>query len=284
MATAADILNVARKEIGYSRWNDPNPGTKYGRWYAKDHGSYYGASGVPYCAMFVSWVFATAGGKCAGLPEAYCPYLLNKARKENRVRGNKKAAQPGDVVLFNWDGGVVDHVGIVEVNKGGYVQTIEGNTNNGQVLRRTRSWSTIEAIVIPYYDSTPSTNAAAKPPVRSGSIAVDGYWGSETSRKVQTAMGTPVDGIISGQTKDTKTYFWSRGGGWDFSGGSSLVIRAIQKKVGAKVDGYAGPETARKMQTYLINKGYSCGASGVDGYFGPASVKAFQRALNDGNF
>ena len=61
MATASEVLRIAAGEIGYSRWTDPQPGTKYGRWYAQSHGSYYGASGVPFCAMFVSWVMSRAG-------------------------------------------------------------------------------------------------------------------------------------------------------------------------------------------------------------------------------
>ena len=35
MATPNDVLNIAAKEVGYSRWTDPQPGTKYGRWYAE---------------------------------------------------------------------------------------------------------------------------------------------------------------------------------------------------------------------------------------------------------
>ena len=60
MATAQDLIELARGEVGYSRWDDPLPGTKYGRWYEeqvdKDPDNYdFGASGVAYCAMFVSW-------------------------------------------------------------------------------------------------------------------------------------------------------------------------------------------------------------------------------------
>ena len=38
-------------------------------------------NGVPFCAMFASWVFDQAGAKCAGLPEAYVPYIKSKAKK-----------------------------------------------------------------------------------------------------------------------------------------------------------------------------------------------------------
>lgn len=155
--TAASVLSVARGEIGYCRWDDPAAGTKYGRWYAQGHGSYYAQSGVPFCAMFVSWVFAQSGATCAGLPAAYCPYVLNDARGAGKVLADKTRARPGDVVLFDWDGGVVDHVGVVETNAGSYVQTIEGNTTiggrSGSVGRRTRAWSQVAAVVRPSYSS-----------------------------------------------------------------------------------------------------------------------------------
>lgn len=152
--TAASVLAVARGEIGYSRYNDPEAGTKYGRWYAALTGSsYYGTTGVPYCAMWVSWVFAQAGATCAGIPEAYCPYIRNKARSAGATLSDKTQAQPGDVILFDWGtDGVEDHVGIVEVNCGSYVQTIEGNVS-GAVARRTRAWSDVTYVIRPSYDN-----------------------------------------------------------------------------------------------------------------------------------
>ena len=145
MATASEVLRIAAGEIGYSRWTDPQPGTKYGRWYAQSHGSYYGASGVPFCAMFVSWVMSRAGQAFPGLPAAYVPYVLSAGRSR---AVSTRSAKPGDIVIFNWDGGVVDHIGFVEANHGSYIQTIEGNTNNGRVARRTRAWNTLSLIHI----------------------------------------------------------------------------------------------------------------------------------------
>ena len=53
--------------------------------------------------------------------------------------------QPGDIAIYNWDGGVPDHIGIVETYLGGGEFTaIEGNTaigndsNGGEVMRRER--------------------------------------------------------------------------------------------------------------------------------------------------
>ena len=34
MATVEDVLNIARGELGYYAPDDPEPGSKYGRWMA----------------------------------------------------------------------------------------------------------------------------------------------------------------------------------------------------------------------------------------------------------
>ena len=52
---------------------------------------------------------------------------------------------PGDIAIYNWDGGVADHIGIVEADLGGGTfHAVEGNTavgndsNGGTVMRRLR--------------------------------------------------------------------------------------------------------------------------------------------------
>ena len=165
MATAEQALAIAANEIGYSRWEDPQPGTKYGRWYADYTGeSYYGTSGVPYCAMFTSWVLYNAGVSAEGLPGAYVPWILSANRNNARMVLNEDAL-PGDLVMFDWNhDGVADHIGLVEVNhpEGNWMQTIEGNTssgnsgsqsNGGGVYRRSRSYSSIIGVARPYYDT-----------------------------------------------------------------------------------------------------------------------------------
>lgn len=164
MATAKEVLAIAAKEIGYNRWDDPQQGSKYGRWYAQKTGSpYFGQNGIPFCAMFVSWVLDQAGQQCAGFPGASCTAILNAAKKAGLVIPNKRNAIPGDIALFDWDprsGNGVDHIGYIELNKGSYVQTTEGNTssgnsgsqsNGGGVYRRTRSWDSIAYVIRPPY-------------------------------------------------------------------------------------------------------------------------------------
>lgn len=277
--SAADVIRIAAAEVGYSRWSDPEAGTKYGRWYAEQTGSsYYGTSGVPYCAMFVSWVMARAGARCEGIPGAYCPWIVNAGRKAGKLvsAANAKA---GDVVLFDWEGdGTSDHVGFVERNSGGVLRTIEGNTNNGAVARRTRSYGTVCGVIRPDYDGT----AANAPEEDGGEYEVDGVWGPDTTRGVQAALGTTQDGIVSDQYAG---YRASNPGlssaSWEWHGKTSLgsdMVRALQRKVDATVDGVAGPKTFRALQAYLGTAQDGCISNPS------ACVKALQKRLNEGTF
>jgi hypothetical protein len=278
---ANDVLSVARGEIGYSRYTDPAAGTKYGRWFAQQTGqAWYGATGVPYCAMFVSWCLAQAGARCAGFPGAYCPSILNAARAAGRVVSSRNA-QPGDVVLFQWDTGDVDHVGLVERNFGSYLQTIEGNVS-GKVLRRTRSWGVVAAIVRPYYDSVTTQKPSTSTGTSSGKLAVDGYWGSGTTRRLQQFFGTPQDGVVSSQNA-----YWKNAGitaglttGWEWVSNptGSTVMRAIQARIGAEADGILGPGTIKALEAHYGTE--------QDGRLDSPSltVQKMQAALNRGQF
>lgn len=159
MTTASKVLEIARKEVGYCRYDDPERGTKYGRWYAELVGDKaFGANGVAYCAMFASWVLAQAGVKCAGMPGAYCPSIHHsQTLAASQLR-------PGDLVLFDWeDDNVDDHIGIVVSNDAAAktIRTIEGNTSGGRVAERTRAYSTICGGIRPAYDGQGSTGALA---------------------------------------------------------------------------------------------------------------------------
>lgn len=185
MATASDLLKIARAEVGYDRYSDPERGTKYGRWYESEvdgAGGYdYGANGVAYCAMFVSWVLARAGVKCAGFPGAYCPSIHHK---QTLAAAQLKA---GDVVLFDWgDDGIDDHVGFVVSNdtKAKTVKTIEGNTSGGKVAERTRAYSTICGGIRPSYTGSAATPSTAAKAVTKALVAkvADGGYGNDPDR------------------------------------------------------------------------------------------------------
>ena len=116
MATASEVLRIAAGEIGYSLLDRPAAGHEVRAWYAQSHGSYYGASGVLFCAMFVSWVMSRAGQAFPGLPAAYVPYVLSAGRLLARSGTAAVVDHRLHRGQFNWDGVHPDH---------------EGNTNNG---------------------------------------------------------------------------------------------------------------------------------------------------------
>lgn len=108
-------------------------------------------------------------------------------------------------------------------------------------------------------------------------IDVDGKWGEDTTTKAQEVFGTTVDGIVTDQYKCYEkenpgliSFEWLN----NPSNYGSELIRAIQKKVGANIDGHIGPETIKKMQKWLgtVQDGYVSNPSDV--------VRAFQKWLN----
>lgn len=183
MATAEDVLRIARAEVGYCRYDDPARGTKYGRWYESEvdgPGGYdYGANGVAYCAMFASWVLAQAGVSCAGMPGAYCPSI------HHRQTLVASQLEPGDLVLFDWDSDSTDdHIGIVVSNdpSAKKIATIEGNTSGGRVAERTRAYSAICGGIRPAYDGVTATEATPVDQVLVLKV-VNGDYGNDPDRK-----------------------------------------------------------------------------------------------------
>ena len=91
----------------------------------------------------------------------YCP-TVHEWGKEKGLIVPTSEGQYGDIVLFDWNGdGVADHIGlIISRNGNGTYETVEGNTaaynyaNGGYVLKMTRYYSNIIAIIRPKYESS----------------------------------------------------------------------------------------------------------------------------------
>lgn len=281
MGTVADVLRIAKSQIGYNRWDDPETGTRYGRWYAQITGSpYFGTNGVPYCAMFVSWVLATAGVDCEGFPRAVAI---------DRRDGFSRQVEPydlkaGDVVGYDWDADHTgDHVGIFEAwDSQGYSFTaIEGNTGNSEVARKLRYVSQVTIGVRPYYDggSNPSSDA--------GTLDVDGACGPRTVAVWQARMRTAEDAVISGQLWEEDCY---RPNVWaiNHDGAGSALVLKVQKFLKDRgwykgtLDGCWGRQTSLAIQRYLKDLGYYDGP--IDGVAGHHTVCAIQRSLNEGRW
>lgn len=126
------IIEIAASQVGYLEKKSNNDlesftGNAGGGNYTK-YGAWYGMNGNPWCEMFVSWCANEAGVADEYGKYAYVPYHVSFFRKkgEYRSRGSGYTPTPGDVIFF----GDEEHVGLVEYVKGGYVHTIEGNSQN----------------------------------------------------------------------------------------------------------------------------------------------------------
>lgn len=133
--------------------------------------------------------------------------------------------------------------------------------------------------------SVPAPQPAPKPQ----GLAVDGYWGEATTLRIQEVLGCPYkDGKISRQNPQHKHRLKACTGGWEFSAPwgeqpGSQTIGAIQRACGVAVDGFIGPDTINALIRHFKAES---GAKVEDGKLdaGSLTVKAMQRALNEGRF
>lgn len=155
MATANELLAIARKQLGICESPPGSNNVRYNTWY---YGREVMGSAYPWCMVFVQWVFAQAGVKLP-VRTASCGALMNAAKAAGCwVTAGFK---PGDVVIYDFPGGAAtDHCGIVETELPDYgVQSVEGNTsqsgsqsNGGMVCRKNRPGKYIVGAVRPVFD------------------------------------------------------------------------------------------------------------------------------------
>lgn len=142
--------------------------------------------------------------------------------------------------------------------------------------QRTSEWNKLKSTITSGAYSDPTTPSTPS----SSALAVDGFWGINTTRKLQKVLGTPQDGIVSGQTSANFRLI-NHGGlqysSWETGRGGSQCIAALQRKIGASQDGYFGVESTKALQRYL--------GTSVDGVVSnpSAMVMALQRRLNAGS-
>lgn len=115
---------------------------------------------------------------------------------------------------------------------------------------------------------------------RGGELDVDGIGGYNTILDLQHYLGTFEDGSIWGQYYNNRKFIPNIVN-VKYDGGGSPCVAKLQQLVGCDADGYWGRGTSAALQMYLLEKHYVIGPDGVDGYFGPNSVKALQEFLND---
>ncbi|MBS5975985.1 MAG: CHAP domain-containing protein [Actinomyces urogenitalis] len=285
MSVQQQVLQRAASRIGYYAPADPQVGSEAARyWYHRGRGAWLlgPSTRIWWCMLFVSMCLDECGqvGAIGGY-SSHTDTTIAQARRAGCQLVPVSQAAPGDVVIFNWDGGATDHVGLVERNLGGGVlQTIEGNTSSGAkgsqsagngVWRRRRSRS-IAAVIRPRYTGAPASPAHPA----SDALAVDGWVGPATVRALQALLGTPVDGVVSSQYTGNRKYVPAATSGWVWTSHptGSTMVRGLQSRLGVTADGILGPDTIRAWQSRL--------GVAVDGYLGAATARAIQTALNAG--
>lgn len=133
-------LYAAEGWIGYKESPPGSNATEFGEW--------YGMNGQPWCAMFLAYVFdhVAAGSPSfkRGERYAYCPYVVDDALAGRNGLSDTNSPIPGDLVVYDWDGGLFDHIGLFQDGDASAWSAIEGNTstssnsNGGEVMRRSR--------------------------------------------------------------------------------------------------------------------------------------------------
>ena len=150
MATAAQLLNIARAELGTKESPAGSNRVKYNTAY---YGREVSGPSYPWCVVFAWWCCDQAGVELP-IRTASCSALKAAAQSAGMwVTGNYR---PGDIVIYDWGkDGKPDHCGIIETVGGSSVVAIEGNTaigndsNGGEVMRRTRTLTQMIGAVRP---------------------------------------------------------------------------------------------------------------------------------------
>jgi peptidoglycan hydrolase-like protein with peptidoglycan-binding domain len=250
----ADVLRVAVGEIGITEHPPDSNNNKYGQWYGMNY--------VPWCAIFVSYCFYTAGMPLAiTTPKgfSYCPYGIEWFRRQGRLDMNPRV---GDVVFYQFDQDAeADHVGIVESATPGGITAIEGNTsasgsqsNGGAVMRRDRTLSLVLGFGHPAYGMATTPTA---PPALSPGTSVPLPVGPPGSPRVPAWPGRNL-ALVSPPMQGSDVQMWQARmveRGWRQSLGrpfavdgiygsqSEAVCKSFQKEQALAVDGVVGPVT-----------------------------------------
>ena len=276
MSVAQQVLARAASRIGYYAPDDPNPGSEAGRYWADRTGQQWLAGpsdSVWWCMLFVSMCL----DEC-GQIDAIGGFSFNTDYTVNKVRQHPDAyfvsvydARPGDVVIYNWDGGGTDHVGFVEKNLGGgTLQTIEGNTSSGDygsqsagngVWRRVRNHSIAYVIRPAYTDSE-------EPSAPSGLVDI---------RALQRAVRANPDNVAGPNTR-SRCYALAAASNW---GGNTFPfgVAFTQSVVGTKEDGFWGP-ASEEAHDATVEAVQSAVGSEVDGIYGPDTNTRVNSALD----
>jgi len=294
MATAHQVLAIARDEIGTTESPPDSNVVKYSRWYPMN--------GSPWCAMFVSWVLDQAG--ITGYKHAYTPTGADRFRQQDRWFTSDP--EPGDLVYYDFPPHErIEHVGlVVRENEDGSITTIEGNTssgdqgsqsNGGGVFRRRRLPNLVVGYGRPPYEGSSKPERPEKTFKKKGSFGL-GDEGSDVriwQRQLNAVAdaGLEVTGEFDQDTlRSTRSFQEEHGLKVDGEIGP-LTLAAMEKEYqeAKRADGERRPVLelhdtgpwVKRAQKLLIHSGFDLGRDADDGRFGKLTGTAVSRFRQD---
>ena len=208
---------------------------------------------LAWCAATISCVSQQLGLIDYIIPECSCNRMIKLYKAKNQwIENDAYVPDMGDILFYAWkDRGVgdceleADHVGIVKEVKNNIIYVIEGNYSKQVKIRQIKvNGKYIRGFATPDY-KTASKNYNFKK-----KVTIKPAKTTTTTSKTDTTITTEKILTIA----STVPY-----------------LKSGDKNEAVKV-----------MQTVLIYLGFSCGTSGADGSFGPATVKAvkaYQKAV-----
>ena len=238
----ADLLNVARSQLGYIEGGEPGDFggggltgvrdnyTEYIYWYFGDetvHGDNYA-----WCAAFVSWCANRAGISADTIPRFARVQSEGEAtfKSWGRFRSSTYVPEPGDLIFYS------GHVGIVESADEEGITSIEGNYQDC-VQRRKNAYGSKAILGFGVLSEEPAPwPAYLEYPGALQRIGSDGLvvvWLQRTLNELGYACGNP-DGIFGNNTKN--------------------AVTAFQTDHGLSADGIAGEATWRGLWEALHAK------------------------------
>ena len=230
MATARDVLNIARNDLGYKESPAGSNRTKYGEW--------YGLNGQPWCMMAIQFWLNQAGVPVP-LKTASCGSFMRAAQAHGQWV--TVGYQPGDIVIMDFPGNKArtDHCGIVVTALTDGVRTIEGNTgvgndsNGGEVMERTRPLSVIIGAYRPHY--------AEETVEKEDDMDIDKLINSMTDEqlihlveRIQAALAKrPISAALAAEVEQAKTMGITDGQGPNKlctrAQAAAMIVRAVNR-------------------------------------------------------
>lgn len=226
MATAEQMVSLARNEVGYTEKNsgsdlyDGPAGsgnyTKY--WKELTYANWFDGmdkQGCEWCAGFVCWLaLKCTGSKKAGR-ELLCQDGPYAACCDDAVIYYKNhgrffsTPEVGDQIFFDYDpcaGNGEDHTGIVESISGGVVATIEGNSHS--MVSRNKYYlsdSTIAGYGRPLYDNVATSSTEVAKPVVEANKGLYEVVAGDTLWDIAQKYGCTVDQLVEWNNIDDRS-------------------------------------------------------------------------------